>query len=266
MASVDGAGSPAARAAAGGGAGGARAREVAALAGAPAQARRGRAGRHAAVPAHARGRARGPRDALARGGAQAMSSIERLIARKEVVICAGSGGVGKTTTSAAIAAGMAERGKTAAVLTIDPAKRLANSLGPEGAGQRGGAGGAGRARRAVGDDARRQAHLRRAGGHPRPDEKTRDAVLTNPDLPAVVQRGGRLPGVHGDGEAPRAPSGGQLRPAGARHAAHPQRARLPRRPPPPGPLHRLALAQLLPRLEQARLRDPRAAARGCSSR
>ncbi len=56
-------------------------------------------------------------------------SIDRLIARKEVVICAGSGGVGKTTTSAAIAAGMAERGKTAAVLTIDPAKRLANSLG-----------------------------------------------------------------------------------------------------------------------------------------
>ena len=45
------------------------------------------------------------------------------------MICAGSGGVGKTTTSAAIAAGMAERGKTAAVLTIDPAKRLANSLG-----------------------------------------------------------------------------------------------------------------------------------------
>ena len=45
------------------------------------------------------------------------------------MICAGSGGVGKTTTSAAIAAGMAARGKTAAVLTIDPAKRLANSLG-----------------------------------------------------------------------------------------------------------------------------------------
>ena len=45
------------------------------------------------------------------------------------MICAGSGGVGKTTTSAAIAAGMAERGKKVAVLTIDPAKRLANSLG-----------------------------------------------------------------------------------------------------------------------------------------
>jgi anion-transporting ArsA/GET3 family ATPase len=55
--------------------------------------------------------------------------IERWLARKEVCICAGAGGVGKTTTAAAIALGMAERGKKVAVLTIDPAKRLANSLG-----------------------------------------------------------------------------------------------------------------------------------------
>jgi anion-transporting ArsA/GET3 family ATPase len=49
--------------------------------------------------------------------------------RKDVCICAGSGGVGKTTTSAAIALGMAARGRRVAVLTIDPARRLANSLG-----------------------------------------------------------------------------------------------------------------------------------------
>ena len=55
--------------------------------------------------------------------------IERLLARKDVCIVAGSGGVGKTTTSAAIALGMAARGKRVAVLTIDPARRLANSLG-----------------------------------------------------------------------------------------------------------------------------------------
>jgi anion-transporting ArsA/GET3 family ATPase len=55
--------------------------------------------------------------------------IERWLERKEVCICAGSGGVGKTTTSAAIALGMAARGKKVAVLTIDPARRLANSLG-----------------------------------------------------------------------------------------------------------------------------------------
>jgi anion-transporting ArsA/GET3 family ATPase len=55
--------------------------------------------------------------------------VNRLLARKEVCICAGSGGVGKTTTSAAVAAGMARRGKKVAVLTIDPARRLASSLG-----------------------------------------------------------------------------------------------------------------------------------------
>lgn len=46
-----------------------------------------------------------------------------------VVICCGSGGVGKTTTAAAMALYAAERGRTVAVLTIDPARRLAQSLG-----------------------------------------------------------------------------------------------------------------------------------------
>jgi anion-transporting ArsA/GET3 family ATPase len=58
-----------------------------------------------------------------------MSGIAELLEGKRVCVCAGSGGVGKTTTSAAIAAGMAARGKRVAVLTIDPAKRLADSLG-----------------------------------------------------------------------------------------------------------------------------------------
>jgi anion-transporting ArsA/GET3 family ATPase len=56
-------------------------------------------------------------------------TVDELLRRKEICICAGSGGVGKTTTAAAIAAGMAARGRKVAVLTIDPAKRLANSLG-----------------------------------------------------------------------------------------------------------------------------------------
>ena len=55
--------------------------------------------------------------------------IESWLRRKDVVVCAGSGGVGKTTTSAAIALGMAARGKKVAVVTIDPARRLANALG-----------------------------------------------------------------------------------------------------------------------------------------
>ena len=58
-----------------------------------------------------------------------MAGVAEILDGKRVCICAGSGGVGKTTTSAAIAAGMAARGKKTAVLTIDPAKRLADSLG-----------------------------------------------------------------------------------------------------------------------------------------
>ena len=58
-----------------------------------------------------------------------MAGVDQLLRGKRICICAGSGGVGKTTTSAAIAAGMAARGKKVAVLTIDPARRLADSLG-----------------------------------------------------------------------------------------------------------------------------------------
>ncbi len=47
----------------------------------------------------------------------------------EIVICCGSGGVGKTTTSAALAVRAAEAGRRVVVLTIDPARRLAQSLG-----------------------------------------------------------------------------------------------------------------------------------------
>ncbi|WP_219417165.1 ArsA family ATPase [Pseudonocardia nigra] len=46
-----------------------------------------------------------------------------------VVVCCGSGGVGKTTTSAALAIRAAERGRRTVVLTIDPARRLAQALG-----------------------------------------------------------------------------------------------------------------------------------------
>lgn len=46
-----------------------------------------------------------------------------------IVVCCGSGGVGKTTTAAALALHAAEAGRTVAVLTIDPARRLAQSLG-----------------------------------------------------------------------------------------------------------------------------------------
>ena len=61
---------------------------------------------------------------------RAVSIADRLTG-KRVVICAGSGGVGKTTTSAALAMGLAAAGQRVAVVTIDPAKRLADSLGLE---------------------------------------------------------------------------------------------------------------------------------------
>ena len=58
-----------------------------------------------------------------------MASVGEVLEGKSICICAGSGGVGKTTTSAAIATGMAAQGLKVCVLTIDPAKRLADSLG-----------------------------------------------------------------------------------------------------------------------------------------
>ena len=50
---------------------------------------------------------------------------------RRIIVCCGSGGVGKTTTSAALALRAAERGRKVVVLTIDPARRLAQSMGIE---------------------------------------------------------------------------------------------------------------------------------------
>ncbi len=55
--------------------------------------------------------------------------LSEVVARHRVIVCLGAGGVGKTTASAAIALRAAMDGKRTLCLTIDPAKRLANSLG-----------------------------------------------------------------------------------------------------------------------------------------
>jgi anion-transporting ArsA/GET3 family ATPase len=58
-----------------------------------------------------------------------MAKLDEILARHRVVVCAGSGGVGKTTTAASLAVYAALSGRRTMVLTIDPAKRLANALG-----------------------------------------------------------------------------------------------------------------------------------------
>ena len=55
--------------------------------------------------------------------------IDRLAKEQSVIVCCGAGGVGKTTVSAALALAAARHGRRALVLTIDPARRLAQALG-----------------------------------------------------------------------------------------------------------------------------------------
>ncbi len=116
-------------------------------------------------------------------------SVEQLLAAKEIVISCGSGGVGKTTLAAAVAAMAAvHHGGKVLVLTVDPARRLANALGLEAFGN---------IETRIPDEA-----FRAAGVAPRgelwaamldtkqswddlvrrhaPDPATRDAILANP--------------------------------------------------------------------------------------
>jgi anion-transporting ArsA/GET3 family ATPase len=58
-----------------------------------------------------------------------VTSLRDLVAYRHVLICCGTGGVGKTTTAASLAIEGAMRGRRTVVVTIDPAKRLANALG-----------------------------------------------------------------------------------------------------------------------------------------
>ncbi len=56
-------------------------------------------------------------------------SLDAVLADASVVVCCGSGGVGKTTTAAVIGLEAARAGRRAVVVTIDPARRLADALG-----------------------------------------------------------------------------------------------------------------------------------------
>ncbi|HWV36966.1 MAG TPA: ArsA-related P-loop ATPase, partial [Vulgatibacter sp.] len=57
--------------------------------------------------------------------------LERALRDRRVIVCVGAGGVGKTTVAATLALRAAAEGRRAMVLTIDPARRLANALGLE---------------------------------------------------------------------------------------------------------------------------------------
>ena len=65
-----------------------------------------------------------------RAGAPAVDGgLASVVERSSVVVCCGTGGVGKTTTAAALAVGAALAGRRVALVTIDPARRLADALG-----------------------------------------------------------------------------------------------------------------------------------------
>lgn len=57
------------------------------------------------------------------------ATLAELVATRKVIVCCGAGGVGKTTTSAALGLSAARLGRRVLVLTIDPAKRLAQAMG-----------------------------------------------------------------------------------------------------------------------------------------
>jgi anion-transporting ArsA/GET3 family ATPase len=59
----------------------------------------------------------------------AETSLRQVLSARRVVVCCGAGGVGKTTTAAALGVAAARMGRRVLVLTIDPARRLAQALG-----------------------------------------------------------------------------------------------------------------------------------------
>ena len=166
--------------------------------------------------------------------------MSTVIAGADVVVCCGSGGVGKTTVAAAIGLAAARAGRRVVVVTIDPARRLADALGLPGG--------------LTGDPQRIE--LTGVGG---------ELWATMLDTPAMFERVVRM-NAASDEQVARivqnrfyrnmadALSGTQefmasealyelhadraLRPCRGRHTAEPQRARLPRGARRAGPLPR----------------------------
>jgi anion-transporting ArsA/GET3 family ATPase len=68
----------------------------------------------------------------AAGSPEGAGALADLVAERSIIVCCGSGGVGKTTTAAVVALEGARLGRKTVVVTIDPAKRLADALGLKG--------------------------------------------------------------------------------------------------------------------------------------
>ena len=179
-----------------------------------------------------------------------MASVGEVLDGKSICICAGSGGVGKTTTSAAIATGMAAQGLKVCVLTIDPAKRLADSLGLD----------------ELGNEARRvdpalfeeqgvemkgelwammldaKATFDELIARQAPDEESRDRVLNNRIYQQISSALAGSQEYMAMEKLFELHTEGGFRPARPRHAADPQRARLPRGAETADPVHRGQIA------------------------
>ncbi len=63
------------------------------------------------------------------GNPEGVLALDQVVTSARIIVCCGSGGVGKTSTAAAVAVRAAELGRGTCVLTIDPARRLAQALG-----------------------------------------------------------------------------------------------------------------------------------------
>ena len=180
-----------------------------------------------------------------KAGAVGTTTIEQLCSAKEIVVSTGSGGVGKTTTAAALgAAAAAHLGVKVLVLTVDPARRLANALGlerfgnvetqvPASAFAEAGVAGGGRA---VGRHAGHQAVLGRPGPHARTGPRHPGRHPGQPAVPEHHRQVRPEPRLRGHGAPVRDPHLGSLRPDRGGHPTHPQRHRLPGRAGPDGGL------------------------------
>ena len=140
--------------------------------------------------------------------------ISGLVDDKRVLVCVGPGGVGKTTTAAAVGALAARRGRRTLVCTIDPAPRLADALGIGGPRARAAAGAARRRCRALGIDGAdgtsaspcastpsgRSSEL---VNEPVADPEMRRRIFDNIDLSPDHHDADRIAGVRGDAGAAR---------------------------------------------------------------